>query len=464
MREIAKRRKILLLASVVLGLLFFVSFMYTDIVETTRDGMTFWDALFSGRLRQFYVMNENVTISGRFGTSGAAIYDFPVYFVFAIWNLPLWIYEKVTGAFALDRLVGVLWAKSISIPFLIGICLTMIRIGKRIRGDAFPADKALLMFGSSVLFLVPVLIMGQYDAFCLLFMLLGTDAYIAGKNKQFLAWFAVAVTFKLFALFVFIPLVLLKEKRLLRVCGSMAAGLSFLVFWKIVQGSFFVVSETGTDYVSGHLLTFIFQSQIGFTYQSSSVFIMAFLFVCMFCYFRTPIPAERSGIWAVYGALMGLAPFFIASLTHPQWSLLMLPFIVLLVFARKDSECATGMWISTIFSSGLLLAQFIYYFWVFSIKTSAYTLAGKLFYNGTDDPGYSIRNLLEARLPGMDMGYLNMIGGGVFAAGLLFFLFWAYPDAKRRNFAALEISFDSILVVRLFIFVVTGGLLVALMV
>lgn len=458
-----RKRLILLILCMICSGLFFVSFMYSDILETTRDGMTFWDALFAGRIRDFYIMNEDVVISSRFGTSGAAIYDFPVYFVFAVWNFPLWLYEHFSGEYALDRLLGVLWAKSISLPFLAGINLVMIKIGKQIKGTEYDVDLSILMFGSSVLLFVPVLVMGQYDAFCLLFILLGVDAYISGRQKQFIVWFAVAAAFKLFAFFVFIPLVLLKEKKLIRMFAKLGAGCLFLAFWKIVQKFFFVVSDRGTDYVSGHLLTFIFQSQTGMVYGTSSIFVAVFLLVCMYCYFKAPVKEEETGIWAIYVSFMGLASFFVTSLTHPQWSLLLLPFTVLLVLCRSQEERKTGMWISTIFSTGLLLAEFIYYYWVFNVKTSVYTLAGKLFYNEKTDIGYSIRNSIENKLVGFDINYLNLIGGGIFVGGILFFLYWAHPDTGRAKFARLECSVESILIVRELVLIGSAGLLIALM-
>lgn len=414
-----------------------------------------WTALFSGRFREFYVMNVELT-----GVS--SIYDFPIYLVFAIWNIPLWIFEQITGLNALETLPGLLWAKSISIPFLVGIYYFIVKIGRKIKED-FSELLALQMMLTSVMLLVPVLIMGQYDALALLFILIGLFYYIEDDNKKFLLWFAVAVTFKMFALFVFLPLILLKEKKLLRVIEQGICGVSLLVLCKILERFYFVPDPLGSEYVGGHLLSFIFQSQISFVYGGTSLFFAGMVAVCLYCYFKKKPEQEDLGMWAVYVSLLGLAVFFIASLTHPQWSLLLLPFIILLVCCTDEENQKTGLWVDTILSAGMLLGEVIYYYWVFNVKTSVSTVAGKLFYDGVQSYDFSIKDLIATVLPGFDTWQLNLIGGGVFFAGMLYFLYWANPDTDKEKFAKLEIKNSSIINIRLLIIVVTMIMLVSLL-
>lgn len=458
-----KKQNIVLFFSCIVAAIYFVMFIYSDITETTRHGITFWNALATGHLKDFYVMNTNITVSECFGTSIAAIYDIPVYLVFAIWNLPLWIYEKMSGLNALDSMVGLLWAKAISIPFMLGIHLCIIKIGKLVKGETYPVIRSLMMLLSSVFFLTPILIMGQYDAMALFFMMLGVYYYIKGNQRFFVMWFAIAMPFKMFALFIFIPLVLLKEKRVRYILLQGVGGCSFLVLCKLVQKFYFTPNDVGTDYMSGHLLTFIFQSQIGFAYGSISLFIVVFGMVCLYCYFKKTPADSDLGKWAIYVCCLGLVSFFVTSLTHPQWSLLLLPFVILLVCCKDTEQMKNGLLIETVSSTGLLLAQVIYYYWVFNIKTSVYTLAGKLFYDGKKAVEYSIRELIGNILSGIDINYLNMIGGGIFVAGIVFFLYWGNPDTKCDRFAQTELSYENIIVLRLLIMGMLGLALIVLM-
>ena len=162
--EWKKKRLALILMGLGISIVIFVSFVYSDVTETTRHGITFWNVLFQGRLNEFYTQNENIVISEQFGVSLAAIYDFPLYLLFAVWDIPLWIYEKISGSYALDTWIGLLYAKSISVPFITGIIYYLKKIGYRLNGKDFETDLSILMLLSSALFFVPVLIMGQYDA------------------------------------------------------------------------------------------------------------------------------------------------------------------------------------------------------------------------------------------------------------------------------------------------------------
>lgn len=458
-----KKKWLLQILCVFIPAVLFVMFIYTDIMETTRDGITFWNALFFGKIREFYVMNSDVVISNQFGISNCAIYDIPVYILIAIWNLPLWIYEKITGLYALDSMLGVLWAKAVALPYLVGIQYCITKIGRELKGDTYPVRLSIMMTLSSVFILTPILIMGQYDAMSLFFMMLGVLAYIKGENKKFVFWFAIALPFKMFALFVFIPLVLLKEKRIRYILLQGIEGCSFLLLCKIVQKVFFIPDTNTANYLSGHLLTFIFQSQINFVYESSSIFIFAFVLVCLFCYLKKTPEQEEIGRWALYVSLLGLAVFFMTSLTHPQWSLLLFPFVELLICCSEEKHMRVGLLLETVFSFGLLLAQIIYYYWVFNVKTSVFTLAGKLFYNGKRSVDFSIREVLAGHSAGLDVGYLNIIGGGVFVAGLLFFLYWSKPDTRRDQFAEMELSCEGMIALRLLAMAMVGAALIVIL-
>ncbi|MDE7479199.1 MAG: hypothetical protein K2M91_14905, partial [Lachnospiraceae bacterium] len=49
-----KKQRIILGIAAVVALLFFYSFMYSDILITTSFGINFWDVLFSGNIFRFY--------------------------------------------------------------------------------------------------------------------------------------------------------------------------------------------------------------------------------------------------------------------------------------------------------------------------------------------------------------------------------------------------------------------------
>ncbi len=454
------RKRIILLINILLLFLFFISFVQLDILITTRHGITFWNALFAGKLRDFYVMNETALISQSYAVAHPAVYDIPIYLLFAVWDFPLWLFEKMTGMGALDTVIGILWAKSIILPFLAADFWVIYKIVYKINPEEHFSVDMLLMCTSSSLLYVPCFVMNQYDAIGILFLLLGVYYYISDDKKKYLFWFSVAVTFKMFALFVFIPLVLAKEKKIISIFINLVSGIAFLFLCKNVQKFFFVVSDAGVSYLKNHLLPFIFQGQISFVYGASSIFIICFVLLCLYAYFIVrPEQIGEMKQWVVYIGFLGFLVFFVTSMTHPQWSILLLPFSSLLVFGCGKSDQKVGLLLDTVFSAGLLLAEIIQFGEVFSIRTGVYLLPGKLFYDGKTNLDYSVRDLLAKHITGIDIGYINLIGGGIFVAGIIFFAYWAKPKMKEREYAKIEISFENIILIRMIIMLMLGALL-----
>lgn len=447
----------------VIAIFGFLMFLYTDVAETTRHGINVWVTLDKGCFRDFYQYNVNSTMGNNMGNSVVCTYDFPIFIIFAVWNLPLFIYEKVTGLYALDTMLGVLWAKSIILPFLMGTIGVMIKIGKKLRKD-FDAKEFYSLFLSSALFFVPIVIMGQYDIIMLFFIMLGILAYMEDDIKKFVLYFAIANVFKMFAIFIFIPLVLFREKKLVKAILNIVLGMVPLLLCKIIQSFYFTKSEEGTEFVAGHLLSFIFQGQMGLVYGSVSLFVLAMVVFCTYTYMKKTPSNKDMPRWTLYISLIGFSIFFITCQTHPQWIILLLPFLILLIMSfETEQERKIGICLETILSIGILMSDFIFYYWVFNVKTSVFTLAGKLFYNGEKDWNYSIKDWISGVLPNIDINYINLAGGGLFVAGLLFFIFWSYPKRKQDRFAEVEIPSELLYVVRGIVILMTYGMLINLL-
>lgn len=82
------------------------------------------------------------------------------------------------------------------------------------------------MFASSLFVVLPTVAIAQIDMITVFLMLWGIREYLNSDQItwKFLLIFSFAAAMKIFALFVFIPLVLLKEKRILYVIVDMIAG------------------------------------------------------------------------------------------------------------------------------------------------------------------------------------------------------------------------------------------------
>ena len=123
MKGILKSKKVSKTEYIIMALLlipFFMLYLYSDVCHTTTRGISFWNALFEGNIGQFYNY-PYPGVEGSWlpnGTMGGA-YDLGLYIIFALWDFPLWCFEKITGISFLSVYLGRLYAKSISLFFLI---------------------------------------------------------------------------------------------------------------------------------------------------------------------------------------------------------------------------------------------------------------------------------------------------------------------------------------------------------
>lgn len=445
----SKTTKLVVIASLILSGLAFLCFVYTDVGKTTRQGLNLIKSIAEGRLSEFYVMCENSPM-GQMGNSIVATYDIPLFAIFAIWDIPLYIYESITGLSCLDTFLGIMWAKAILVPFMAILTYEMIAIGKLIKKDEFSSVSCMAVIFTYVLFFIPAAVMGQYDVLSAVFIMLGVKGYIEGNNKKFILGFAIANLFKMFSLFIFIPLLLLKEKKFIRLVINMLAGCSLLLITKVFQGLVFIKSEPADEFVKDHLLSFFFQGTAELVYGGAAIFVICLILLCFFCYFRKTPDEDSIGMWALYIGFLGFAIFFVTSFTHPQWNLLLLPFTTLIICCSERRYQSGGLLIDTVMTSGLLLSEVVFYDWVFNAKLSRFTLAGILFYQ---DKGYyaSLKNVIASTFSGININYFNYIGAGIFTAGMIFFAIWAHPDKDKERFADIDMPFNGICIARFLI-------------
>ena len=202
-------KRILSLIGIITIIFIFTTSVFSDVIITTRHGINFWHALFEGEILHFYEYNLNCIYLPQRSETWSAIYNIVIYFIFAIWDFPLWLVEHIFGIDVLGTLGGLLWGKAIVLPFLVGIAKRIYDICILIMTEKDASD-TIFLFLTSGYVLFTVLSMGQYDVILLFCILNGIYGYLINNNKIFFCSFWLAIPLKLFALFMLIPLVLLK--------------------------------------------------------------------------------------------------------------------------------------------------------------------------------------------------------------------------------------------------------------
>ncbi|GAA2171022.1 hypothetical protein GCM10009846_03380 [Agrococcus versicolor] len=328
-----------------LALLAFVTFLYGDVRATYEHSMNFLDAVFTGRLQDFYQIAIDNNSFGH-----PAVYDVPVYLVFGIWNLPTYLIHQLTGFDYLNSMPAQLWLKAMMVFFLVLAAKTVVDIARTAGMTRQRARWVGFFLLSSMAAFVPVLVIVQYDIVSVALMLLGIHAYMRGRTRSFLLWFLAANTMKLFAVFVFVPLILLREKRLIPAAAQIVVGMLGLVACRLLyRGDLAYAISTGgfTDDMIDRLTISGFDWHSGITVPA---FVVIMVCLVAFAYLKR-ITSDRERIaFAIYIPLVAFLSFCVLVPLNPYWITLVAPFAVLIIFLNPRFlvfntlvETATGM-------------------------------------------------------------------------------------------------------------------------
>lgn len=431
--------------------LLFYSCYYADFYETGLEGVRFWDILFEGKIRQFYLQ---VFLIGN--TQYVPLYDFPMYLIFALWNFPLWVVESISGMDIYHSTLCLMWMKSMLLFFL---CLFLAAFRRligtiaqrenaagaasgRYDGKRMMADGSLL-FLTSAFFMMGLVVLGQYDIIALTFMMMGLRAYLEGDNRRFTIWFAAASPLKYFSLLIYVPLVLLREKRIRRILlQGILAVLPVLFFWvavpygraELVEGCVYSTSSSGTNVAKPVYDALFVTGTIGFGTLFVYVFAwVVFLFLC-YCH---PAEGEIGCRLPVYVCCMAYILQFTFGYSHPYWLILMAPFMILLILLNEEHRYL-NLLLEFVGTTAMVLAQIFTYTWCFNSGIVNLSFWRYLLPVRATGEEYSVMTVLGLYVSDERLQeYASGVGLSVYAACILLFAWLNYP-LRRREIAVLK--------------------------
>lgn len=336
---------------------YFFTMYYGDLSTTYDHGIIFLDSLFSGELTLFYENAYKFSI-----ISCPAYYDILIYIIFAVWALPVWLINKIIPIdfFSIPCL---LWFKLLIILFLIMSLNLIMKIGKEMQISTKTAVWLPYVYLTSLFVVLPVFEIGQYDIICTFFILLGVYYYIKSNEKLFLAAFIIAIPLKLFALFLFIPLIAFKEKRILLIGLKMLLGCALVPLSKFM---FFRSPELAERSGGFNYMMFktLLANQLFEDSLQIAIFVLLYGLLCIACYVLSKEKAEKCNNVIYVSFLTYLILFFLMGGCNPYWLVIISPFFILLVFSNSK-YLKTNILLETVIS-GLFVIEEIYQFsWVF---------------------------------------------------------------------------------------------------
>lgn len=348
--------------AVVIIFLFFC-FIYSDILITTKHSINLLQTIYNGHPMGFYQINNGLIVDKLLPVATKACYELPIFIIFAIWNFPLWIAQNFQHVSITESLVCLIWLKSILVVFLALSVWVMKKICQEIKINNKHIPWVLFVFVSSPLLLIPLFIMNQYDIIAIFFTLLGVWMFIKKNFKWFIFWFSIAILLKLFALFVFIPLVLLSKKKVVEIAKYIILGLTPLFLTKLISSHMPMYKESMAGF-SDDMLSKLFSKGIPVNFGSASLFCIALVAIAIFCYLKNIKNKDELNKFSIYVPLAVFSCFFMFVDFNPYWIILITPFMAIMMFQNMQNF-KTNIILDMVSSIMVTITLMVTYYWCY---------------------------------------------------------------------------------------------------
>ena len=369
--------------------------------------MNFAEALLQGNIRNFYQFcYEKAQFYLRENIAGShyATYDFPLHAVLGIWGIPLYLVCNITNTEVTSSMLGILYGKSIFLFALICVSVLMYKICLNLKLSKKMAQYCVFLFCSSILIFSTICIIGQSDIIGIYFILQGVNAYIKKEDTKFLFWFMIAVPFKMYALFIFIPLLLLQEKRVIYIGikGAVVVALNVICNGFFNDGS--PAMEEKANF-SKRMLERLLENKINLLNGEIPILLILFLGICVWCYLH-----EKDKDFyecAVFIPLITVIAIFVSFNSFPYWFLYLTPFIAIAI-SYNAKYFDSVILFETVGMAALVIGHYIQYYWCFDIINGHKMLICKLMNGESGSKAIFLVNLVRD-LPEVYLGVLYAV-------------------------------------------------------
>lgn len=355
MKKTTSKSKIM---AIVLLLLTGISFYYCDINSNIRQGINVWEALFSGQFFHYYSINLKSLENGEM--IHPANYDMIMNILMGIWQLPLYILEKILTTNIQNYTLAKIWGELYPIIAIVYSGKILKEIALEISMSDEQAENAAFMFLTGAYVFTAAGVIGQADTIGVVFILLALKNLIKDNQKKFLLFFIIAAQCKFFALFIFIPIILLKEKNLIKIALQ---TVSPLVVSFLIDLPFKMIDPLGTAPKKTRLHAMLYdmtEHRISLMGVDISIIFIVFSIICLFAYLHNKPEKQDRGKWYLYLGLCSILSTLICYRDYPYWLIYVSPFISILIF-YKEENLLRRVLLETIASLSLTVGFLIFF-------------------------------------------------------------------------------------------------------
>lgn len=338
-----------------------------------------------------FSLNEELIEGKSVSLLGSMVHPYGILhqWICELWVAPINILHHLFGL-SFENPFSFLWCK-LCITLFFALCLKEMAGIASVIGIS-EKNNAWITFYivSGILVALPVFHIAQTDCLYLLFMLKGFRALLEKKTIRFLLLFAVANSFKMISLFMFIPLILLTEKRICYVLRNVIIGCSIIpiqrIWYRIVgvmNGIIFASKSTeamdaaiqgvetqaeGIGGFLGKIAKNILYLKFPAIEQEYTASLLVFVFVafCIWCYVQDGYDSDgcKYIYKCLYISVISMAIFFVTSTSGVYWIAIMYPFLYLFIYTEKQ-RIRTNLLLEKVFTLAIFLVYVMSKYWVY---------------------------------------------------------------------------------------------------
>ena len=309
---------------IVISVFCFLSFQQGDMFHTVASSFTY----LNGHIFDFYKYNttlEYIKLNN---------YMPSTYILFAIWNFPIKLLFSMDGS---NIGLGIIWYnKILTSLFYVASAIVIYKICKVIAFDDKKSKITSFLWLTTPIAMFSQFIFGQYDIFTVFFTLLGVYFYFKNDDFKFALFFSIALTFKYFPAFVFIILLIYREKNIIKIIKQCTIFIIPFAIELLIYISDFAFREGVFGFRAN---SFIFGLTLKTEYgMNIKIFLMFWIFICGYTYFNEVKNKSENEKYIFY--YLSLVSFMLFGLSywHPQWVIFITPFLVFGTVINKKSD------------------------------------------------------------------------------------------------------------------------------
>ncbi|MDE5700468.1 MAG: hypothetical protein K2I96_24220 [Lachnospiraceae bacterium] len=267
--------------------------------------------------------------------------------LFVIWVIPVKILSLIFGISLADSMGAYLWYKLFIVLVWWRCVQETKKIAVTLKMDELRIKWMGLFLSSSLLAFLPVFHLGQIDVVYLVFMLWGVRKYIEGNYKEFILAFLLANPVKYLSVFAYIPLILLKEKRIRYILRDICIGFILIPVEMLIKNMTGILCWLGAIGIDQVRVPYtLATSQIrallvnvwgaGPDNMGASMVVIAYAVICIlaYCSCYNDVRRGKLSVWLCFSSMAVLVTF---GTMKCYWEILLSPFMVMLLFMEKRS-------------------------------------------------------------------------------------------------------------------------------